>query len=410
TALPQNGATLAALLKEGGFQGVIIKGWQGTQRYKVFNWTTLKWEINLNRELIAPLQAAGLKVMSYSFYEGSAPESEGILAAQLCNELGLDGHVWDVEWNDDLFGAEILIKRMLSAFRDRSNVPMAYCSWPYYDHAHSIAPARVAMELCDAAIPMVYWFEKDPAKMCQAAVDILERSLAEWKTITDKPIVPAGRAYKENGYTASVDSILAFDERAREMGVPGLSWWFLDHAQPAKQPAWWSALKSTQPFDGQEIPIPPQPEPIPVPIPEYSQYKVVQGLINVRKEAGQSSALVGTLAKNTVISVDIPTPINGYVHYVGLESGGPPKGWVWAGYLLLVSVSPSQYAQYKVVPPLINVRKEAAQSSTWVGTLVRNTVISVDIPAPANGYVHYADLKSGGPKEGWVWKDYLIEA
>jgi hypothetical protein len=109
------------------------------------------------------------------------------------------------------------------------------------------------MQLCDVGIPMAYVREKNLKEAPSCTKEFVDRSIAEWRQFTDKPLVMAGRAFKEDGFTTTSEAILAFDQRIREVGAVGSAWWFLDHAQPSTQPTWWEALKSTSPFNERTI-------------------------------------------------------------------------------------------------------------------------------------------------------------
>lgn len=61
-----------------------------------------------------------------------------------------------------------------------------------------------------------------------------------------KPYIPAGRAYVGDAGKATKENILAFTARADTLGIPGMSWWFLDHA--VKYPAIKEGLAATQPY------------------------------------------------------------------------------------------------------------------------------------------------------------------
>lgn len=268
TSLANNGiGTLAPLLKDGGFQGVIIKGLDGAIPFKVWNWSKLAWENNLIDELVGPLHDAGLKVMGFSYCIGNSPIAEGMAAAGLATHFGLDGWCWDVEGESAAACLDLkpnavqIVKTIFNSFRDHCSIPMAYCSWPYFVNAHPSAPAQAGLELCDAGMPMDYWFARNEADMPDAARNLAMRSLQEWGALTDKPIVPAGRAYQEGGWTSSPMSILAFDIYCRSKNVQGLTWWFLDHAKPtgsSSHPTWWSVLQTTKGF-ATLPPAPPAP-------------------------------------------------------------------------------------------------------------------------------------------------------
>lgn len=263
TSLPGFGVNpvniLADLLDEGGFRVLYYHIAQGAKEYFVQTnwWQTLlygyKMQPNADLNIIRAVQAKGIQVVGFGMLDGVDPVGEGLQAAAMVRKYGLNGWALNVEEKFDLrVDAASRIGMVCSAFRtDQPKTPLAYLSWPYYDHAHPVAVAKKAMEYCDVAIPMAYVMDLNLKEQPNTAMTLASRSMREWKAITTKPIVLAGRAFQENGYTTTPDTILAFDQYVRAIGSAGISWWFLDHAQPTGKtahPSWWSALKSTPPF------------------------------------------------------------------------------------------------------------------------------------------------------------------
>ena len=91
---------------------------------------------------------------------------------------------------------------------------------------------------------MTYWTGETPSR----AIALLNESVRQWRLITDKPILPVGRAYNGDAGIARAEAMIAFDERVHEIGLPGESWWVLDQVLNRLDPSIWAALKSMPGF------------------------------------------------------------------------------------------------------------------------------------------------------------------
>jgi hypothetical protein len=255
TSLPKFGVdpitTLADLLVAGGFKTVYYHITSGTGEYTVqTNWWLpaifgYKYQPNARLDIIQAIQARGIAVIGWGMcYGGVNSTADGKLAAQMVMKYNLDGWAFDIEQGFDTgIYAVTNAAELVTSFKKLSSVPVGWCSWPTYYHAHPVAVARMGTSLCDVGISMAYSMRLNVKEQAAEGVRLAEQSVKEWREFTDKPLVLAGRAFKENGYTTNADAIVAFDNSARVNGAAGSAWWFLDHAQPATQPTWWEALR-----------------------------------------------------------------------------------------------------------------------------------------------------------------------
>jgi hypothetical protein len=233
-----NPAGIAALLTGAGFESVILH----VEHLSLFS-------ARFSRALIETLRAAGLVILGGAAVYGDAPQTEGQLAAQIVNAYHLDGFVFDAEAkferveHPDSAAAHVMLN-----YQSRCDQPSAWCSWAFYFSEsgvpwHVVRVMQTAMRYADVGMPMVYWSWGDSPNQ---AVAYLDASLNQWRKYTDKPIIPAGRAYLGDGGTARPDAVTAFAARAIEAGCPGVTYWSLQHAINALAlPGVWDALSRT---------------------------------------------------------------------------------------------------------------------------------------------------------------------
>jgi hypothetical protein len=259
----------ADLVAAAGFQSAILHS------TSVYNWRT-KTRI----ALALALKKRGVIVIGGAAVYGDNPIDEGRQAASICRQYQLPAFNFDAEakW-DAKPHSNSNASNMLKAFRDAvPNVLAGWCWWArYYNpwlrtpwHPKDVLRAAMAEGYGDAdyGMPMAYWEGETPA----AAVKYLDVTLKQWREVTDKPIVPAGRAYVGDGGRARPDAIAAFETRARELGCVGVAWWVMENA--LKLPGIWEALTGLPRFDGAAVkpepkPIPPVVAPAPEPLAMY---------------------------------------------------------------------------------------------------------------------------------------------
>ncbi|RLC88750.1 MAG: hypothetical protein DRJ03_01485 [Chloroflexi bacterium] len=252
----------AHFLLDAGFERVDVKAANGAYRYMPGGVD------NLTPEYVAGLQAEGLKVYGWQFIYGQDPAGEARIANAEIARLGLDGWIFDWEALADAkknatSRASTLVRTVRAA---NPTLPLGWCSWALFENPHTGAQwhprkiAETAMAVCDFAMPMMYWVPVGnvtpyPANGIDNALFWLVESLKQWRAITNKPIIPVGRAYDGDGTTAEPDAVRAFGEETSALGLQGISWWVLERAQA--MPDIWPVLVDLPGFSATEPIEPP---------------------------------------------------------------------------------------------------------------------------------------------------------
>ena len=172
------------------------------------------WRSTARVELVKALKEAGVIPVGGAAVYGYNPEEEGKVAADLCLEYDLPVFVFDAEttWDARLKPNTNAVK-LLQAFRKRApDVKAGWCYWSFWKSGKGVSwyPRKDVIWAaqaenygdCDFFMPMTYWGGSTPAE----AVSYLEASMAQYREITDKPIIPIGRAYVGGGGTAAADA------------------------------------------------------------------------------------------------------------------------------------------------------------------------------------------------------------
>lgn len=245
---------IAPILKEASISRIDVKVAQEDRVYHVFN--GLKWVPNVKRDWVRAMQGLGFKIWGWGFIHGDKPEGEGMIGASQVAELGLDGYIFDAEGKFEKHtDCSNRAYRTAKAFTDNApGVPSGLTSWPLWRnpwdgrHWHNENMAIPFMDALDYAVPMTYWWNGH-------AILWLEKSIEQWHNlVTDKPIVPAGRAYSGEGLgTISPAEMKAWGLRVRELGLLGESWWELRIA--LKKTEVWEVIKNLPAFDSDPLPV-----------------------------------------------------------------------------------------------------------------------------------------------------------
>lgn len=204
------------------------------------------------------LKAAGMQVFGSAAVYGLRPEAEGQQAAALVQDLGLDGFLFDAESDFDRRPqADSNAVKLLQSYRTHSAGQLAgWCWWPLYQSSDGKKPYHPKAVLwaaltpgygdADFGAPMCYW---NWGNRAQDACAYLEESWRQWRTISDKPLLPIGRAFIGNNGIPNPAAVQAFDARARSLGACGVAWWSLQHALDAIHlPELWPTLSGLAPF------------------------------------------------------------------------------------------------------------------------------------------------------------------
>jgi hypothetical protein len=249
--------TISTWLLKNKFQAIWPKVADGAYIYKWRPSITFPFSDNLTAAKVEIFHQYGLLVNGWGFVYGDDPVGEGNIAVQQIKNLKLDGWIIDAEAKFDgqkaaVANAYTITRIIRQAIPD---IPLAYCGWPRIWNPsngkewHPSAVAKAFMEDCDVASPMVYPDGQDPKWFA----DILQQSFEQYKRITDKPFVPAGRAYIGDSGRATTENIVSFEHKVADLQLPGISWWFLDHAVKYKEIE--AGLVQGTPFDSGPVQI-----------------------------------------------------------------------------------------------------------------------------------------------------------
>lgn len=209
------------------------------------------------RAFVERLKGAGVVIIGSSAIYGAVPRQEGEAAARLVREYDLAGFVFDAESRfEQAPQADSAAVHVMLGYQALTDAPSAWCSWAHFFSSGGVMwhPVRVmasAMRYADIAMPMQYWnWGNNPSEM----PPFVDSSLEQWRRYTDKPIVPAGRAYIGDGGRALPETVTAYDRYIRDAGCQGVTWWSMQHAiNQVAQPGVWNALASTPGFRPKKI-------------------------------------------------------------------------------------------------------------------------------------------------------------
>ena len=239
-------------LKAAGIEAVYLKMANGNVVFKPSTIAYPLWGENVKPALVDALRARGIKVIGWQFNYGYDIAGEVAVAIAQSKRFNVDGWIFDVEGKFEsntnaVANAYTLTSEYRAACPD---IPLAFCSWAQWRSPnqelntlwHNERMAQAFMEKCDVGMPMMYWEGSNPT----TAVWLLKESLRLWHNITNKPIIPTGRAYTGDGGTINALACKAFAAEARTLKLPGLSWWVLDSA--IKDTATWGAIGAIPPI------------------------------------------------------------------------------------------------------------------------------------------------------------------
>lgn len=245
----------AEVLLNGDFQGVCLKCGDGVRIHKMPSYSPWPdWGENIRQELIDALREADLKIYLWQFVYGYNPVGELSVAVNQCERFQPDGYIWDVEGSFDgranaVENARFLTRGLKDAHPD---IPQSFNWWALPKSPvsgtewHPIKIANAFLEETESVMPMMYW----QGTGAGAAVTYLYKSLTIWREITQKPIIPVGRAYIGDGGSADSYGIRAFADAvfksASELNLIGNSWWNFDSA--IKYVPWMLELKASPKF------------------------------------------------------------------------------------------------------------------------------------------------------------------
>jgi hypothetical protein len=248
---------IADKLIEGGFEAVYVHCNDGPYEASYGQMQangTYKDRLNCTDALVEELRSRGLVIYGWGAPYGVNTAAEIAMMVKQTRRYNLAGYIIDAEGTWDAQGDVISdTRKIITEYKAACpGVPVAWCWWPLFHVPngtgvyHNKAILVEAMKYSDYAMPMAYW--NWPLDV--NGVKFVEGTVKQWREVTDKPLILAGRAYNDAYGVASFTAVKSFDARARELGSIGISWWDLQHA--VKLPECWKALQETRKFNTEE--------------------------------------------------------------------------------------------------------------------------------------------------------------
>lgn len=246
-----NPIALAAKAKEAGFSWIALKVQDGTNLY--------------HESMIGPavdaLRNQGIAVWGWGYVYGgnnlklSVASSEASITALAMKRYGLAGFLIDaeVEYKRQPRNSEWASTYMKAVRASLPETPIGLCSYRY-PTLHPQIPWSKFLAGCDFHAPQVYWIDAhNPGEQ-------LKRSVAELQALRKLPVVPVGAAFAYGKWAPTVAELNQFDQTARKLKLPGVTWWSWQHAE--HDAAWWEAIAGHVWYITKPDPEPePEPEP-----------------------------------------------------------------------------------------------------------------------------------------------------
>lgn len=212
---------------EMGLSMVSMKVGSGAYNYPFNNYDLLPLRNTLGEE--------GIRVFGWHYVYGTnTPLDEARIAEQRIDYLDLDGYEIDAESHYKNFPdskASDLVDR-IKEHCERADIPLGLTTYRYPD-SHPEFPWRGFLQDVDYYVPQVYWQPSPSGPVLE-----LDKTISQWNRkllgygYPRKPFFPAGRVYIGDGYPLpgpSASEITAFMARAKELGMPGITFWSFDN-------------------------------------------------------------------------------------------------------------------------------------------------------------------------------------
>jgi hypothetical protein len=169
--------------------------------------------------LVNVLHAENIQVWGWGSVYGDAPLPEAHTAIERIQRFNLRGWLIDAEGQyAQLHKAEAARQYMAELRTALPELPIGLCSYRF-PSLHQELPWSAFLEACDFHAPQVYWAESHDAGAQ------LRRSVQELTMLKDLPVVPVGAAYREHGWQPQIWELDEFNQTAKELDLPGVTWW-----------------------------------------------------------------------------------------------------------------------------------------------------------------------------------------
>jgi hypothetical protein len=168
---------------------------------------------------VQALRAVGVRVWGWQYFYGDQPELEEKVASQRIAELNLDGYIVDAEVEFKKAGYDKKAETILTLLRQHNpHITIAFSSYRF-PHYHPEFPWAVFYKHCDINMPQVYWLQAHNAK------EQTEACFQKFQAMGKLPILPAGPAWKENGWRPTPQELKDFEAVAEKYGSTLVSYW-----------------------------------------------------------------------------------------------------------------------------------------------------------------------------------------
>ncbi|NIS79149.1 MAG: hypothetical protein GTO14_02755 [Anaerolineales bacterium] len=225
---------IVASAREAGLTHVLIKIADGPN-----------WQYNVDKEtgedwvppIVAELRNAGIQPWGWHYIMGYDPVGEARLAVSRTRALGLDGYVIDAEVEFKKRGKDVAARRFMELLRSGlEDLPIALSTYRF-PNLHREFPYDEFMELCDYAMPQVY-FER-----ANNPEEQLDRCVEQYLSLPHaRPVIPTAPTYTHGKWRPSADEILRLLQRAKDIGLSAVNAWSWDYARRPEHMDMWEAV------------------------------------------------------------------------------------------------------------------------------------------------------------------------
>lgn len=210
---------IAAVAVKAGLSDVFVKVADGPVRFGIYNGK------DLVPSTAAALKAVGVRVWGWQYVYGNDPIGEEKVATARIKELGLDGFIVDAEAEFKKAGWGARAETYLSRLRANNPTVTAAFSSYRYPHYHPEFPWEVFFKYCEINMPQVYWLQAhNSGYQTQVCID-------KFKSMSNLTLMPAGAAWKENGWKPTLAEAQEFERAAEKNGVELVSYWSWEHCR-----------------------------------------------------------------------------------------------------------------------------------------------------------------------------------
>jgi hypothetical protein len=272
-----NVQVIADMARSANLGHLLIKIADGTSSFNITSSGT-----DLVPPLVSALQGRGIEVWGWQYIYGTKPVEEAQKAVQRIQQTGVSGYIVNAEVEFKEPGKYLAARTFMRTLRDQLPFfPIALSTYRYPSF-HPEFPYEDFLNLCDYAMPQVYW------TLAHNPREQLTRSINEYRAMTALPIVPTGAAYAQGSWTPSTAELVEFMNAARQYSLSGANFWEWYSARNIA--GLWETIASYN--------WPAQP-----PMSGISRGRVNTETLNVRSGPGTSYAKVGSLKLGTRVTI-----------------------------------------------------------------------------------------------------------